>query len=291
MRFPYAAIQLAGETEPACADGEAPAHTAEFALAHAGIRVGTLVVGLRQGETALSAADSDLLAAFARQVGVAAHGVRVTRDLRRSRERIVVAREEERRRLRRELHDGLGPALAGITLGLETAARSARRAKSPLAELLGNLRDETATWVDEVRKLSADLRPAVLDQIGLVPALRQHADLLTSRSAGRFAVEVAEPSPVPALPAAEAAAYRIALEAITNAARHAAATTCRVSVELNGSLFLTVSDDGTGVPVSPPGVGLASMRERAEELGGTCNVVFREGKGAQVEAVLPVKTP
>jgi signal transduction histidine kinase len=289
LRLPYAAVQLDGESAPAYCSGEVGTTTQEFQLAHAGDRVGTLVVGLRRGESMLSPADSRLLAAFARQAGVAAHGVRVTRDLRRSRERIVIAREEERRRLRRNLHDGVGPALAGITLGLETATRTATREESTLAPLLGTLRKETDACVDEIRQLVADLRPLTLDQIGLVPSLRQHADLLTSRSSGQLRIEVEEVTPLPALPAAvEVAAYRIALEAMTNTARHAGAEQCRVSVELNRSLCLTVQDDGCGVPSSAPGAGLTSMRERAEELGGTCTVIFREGTGTSVQAVLPV---
>jgi two-component system NarL family sensor kinase len=292
LRLPYVAVHLTGEPGPACEAGVAPAHTADFPLAHAGERVGVLVVGLRRGETTLAGRDHDLLTAFARQAGVAAHGVRVTRDLRRSRERLVVTREEERRRLRRELHDGLGPALAGITLGLETAGRTAAREGSSAAALLAKLRDETAGCVETVRQISADLRPPALDQIGLVSALRQHADLLSNRSGGRLAVDVAEAAPIPALPAAaEAAAYRIALEALTNTARHARAQTCSVLVELADGLRLTVQDDGTGARPGALGVGLASMRERAEELGGTCVVTFREGVGTRVEAVLPVSRP
>ncbi|HEU4423543.1 MAG TPA: histidine kinase [Pilimelia sp.] len=293
LRLPYAAVQLSGEPAPVCAAGDPPARTVEFPLAHAGERVGVLIVGLRRGESGLDPADDRLLTAFARQVSVAAHGVRVTRDLRRSRERLVVAREEERRRLRRELHDGLGPALAGITLGLETAGRAASRdGSSDLPALLGNLRAETAACLDEVRQISADLRPPSLDQIGLVPALRQHADLLSSRSGGDLVVHVTQAGPVPALPAAaEAAAYRIALEAMTNTARHAGAHRCDVHVELDGDLQVTVRDDGTGVPGAVPGVGLASMRERAEELGGSCVVTFREGVGTCVAAVLPVASP
>jgi signal transduction histidine kinase len=289
LRLPYAAVKLAGEDRPACESGDPPGRTAEFSLAHAGTPVGSLVVGLRRGESALSAADARLLEAFARQAGVAAHGVRLTRDLRRSRERLVVAREEERRRLRRDLHDGLGPALAGITLGLETAGRTTAREGSAAAPVLESLRAETAACVDEVKRIVADLRPAALDQIGLVAALRQHADLLTSRSSGRLQIDVAVVPQLPPLPAAvEVAAYRIALEAMTNTARHADARLCTVSVELNGSLYVTVRDDGSGVPVRTPGVGLGSMRDRAEELGGECTVVFREGEGTSVEAMLPV---
>jgi two-component system NarL family sensor kinase len=250
------------------------------------------VVGLRRGESDLDPADNRLLTAFARQVSVAAHGVRVTRDLRRSRERLVVAREEERRRLRRNLHDGLGPALAGITLGLETAGRTAGRERSSVTPLLADLRDETAACLAEVREISADLRPPALDQIGLVPALCQHADLLSSRSGGDLTVQVRQAGEMPDLPAAtEAAAYRIALEAMTNTARHAKAHRCTVDVHLDGNLVVTINDDGTGVPVAAPGVGLASMRERAEEIGGTCVVTFREGVGTRVAAELPVTLP
>jgi signal transduction histidine kinase len=292
LRLPYAAVQLADEDGPACESGERPGRTTEFPLAHAGTRVGTLVVGLRRGESAVTPADARLLEAFARQAGVAAHGVRVTRDLRRSRERLVLAREEERRRLRRDLHDGLGPALAGVTLGLETAGRAAARDESAAAPLLQSLRAETAACVDEVKRIVADLRPPALDQIGLVAALRQHADLLTTRSSGRLRVDVAAPAPLPPLPAAvEVAAYRIALEAMTNTARHAGARACHVAVELNGSLLVTVRDDGSGVLAGSPGVGLTSMRNRAEELGGECLVVFREGEGTSVEATLPVGSP
>jgi signal transduction histidine kinase len=204
----------------------------------------------------------------------------------------VVGREEERRRLRRDLHDGLGPQLAGITLGLEIAARTTAREESTVASLVETLRAETAASVEEVRRIIADLRPPALDQIGLVTALRQHADLLSSRSSGRLRVDVTAGHPLPPLPAAvEVAAYRIALEAMTNTARHSGAHACRVSVELNGDLQLIIRDDGSGFPTSAPGVGLTSMRDRAEELGGTCRVVFTEGEGTCVEAVLPVEAP
>jgi signal transduction histidine kinase len=205
----------------------------------------------------------------------------------------VVGREEERRRLRQDLQDGLGPRLAGITLGLEIAARTTAREDSTVALLVETLRAETATSVEEVRRIIADLRPPALDQIGLVAALRQHADLLSSRSSGRLHVDVeVDAAPLPPLPAAvEVAAYRIALEAMTNTVRHSGARHCRVSVALDGALRLTVRDDGSGLPASAPGVGLTSMRDRAEELGGTCRVVFTEGEGTCVEAVLPVEAP
>lgn len=291
LRLPYAAIWLTGEQAPAYTSGELPTRTATFPLTHTGEQVGELIVGLRGGESALSPADTRLLNAFARQAGVAAHGVRAARDLRRSRERVVAAREEERRRLRRDLHDGLGPALAGITLGLETAARTATRERSATGPVLSDLRDETAKCVEEVRRIVADLRPPALDDMGLLTALRRHADVL-GRSSHAPVVEVSGTEPLPSLPAAvEVAAYRIASEAITNAIRHSGGRTCKVSVQLDGDLRLSVTDDGCGRPGQTPGVGLRSMRERAEELGGTCTVIFRKDAGTRVEAVLPMVSP
>lgn len=288
LRLPYASVELTGEDRPASESGLVQDRTVRFPLNHAGESVGDLVVGLRRGETALSQADERLLTAFAQQAAVAAHDARVTRDLRRSRERIVLAREEERRRLRRDLHDGLGPALAGVSLGLETAGRAAARVDVPLAGLLAGLHDETARCTADVRQIVADLRPPVLDSVGLLTALRQHADLLSSRSGLEIVVTGEPPAGLPA--AVEVAAYRIALEALTNTVRHAAAGSCTVSLGCHrDAMTLTLTDDGNGLPGTTPGVGLTSMRDRAEELGGTCVVTFVEGTGTRVEAVLPVE--
>jgi signal transduction histidine kinase len=288
LRAPYAAVELAGESGPVHESGTATTATERFDLTHSGRRLGTLVVGLRRGESHLSTADRRLLTAFAQQATVAVHDASQTRELRRSRERIVLAREEERRRLRRNLHDGVGPALAGISLGLETAERAASRGDETLPALIGRLHGETDRCTTEVRQIVADLRPATLDSIGLLGALRQHAELLTSRSGNGFRVVVDGRSPAELPAAVEVAAYRIALEALTNTVRHAAAHTGTVHVSGTDELHVVVRDDGTGLPARSPGVGLASMRERAEEVGGTCSVVFDEGEGTTVEAVLPL---
>jgi signal transduction histidine kinase len=292
LHLPYGEVRFAGELAPACTAGEKPEHTAQFDLVHAGEQVGVLVVGMRRGETELSAADSRLLVAFARQVGVAAHGVRATRELRRSRERVVLSREEERRRLRRELHDGLGPSLAGIALGLEKAQRVVARDPGGTGSLLEELRSDTSTCVDEVRRIVADLRPPALDQGGLAEALRRHAELLTSRSNGALRVGLDDAGLPELPPAVEVAAYRIATEALTNTVRHSSATTCRIGLAPDGgpghpALHLTVVDNGSGTPPAATGNGLQTMRERAEELGGTCTVTFRPGEGTRVDASLP----
>ncbi len=287
LNLPYAEVSLAGEDGPAFASGTPPERVAEFRLNHAGEDVGLLVVGLRRGEQDLARSDVRLLEAFARQAGVAAHGVMATRELRRSRERIVASREEERRRIRRDLHDGLGPALAGISLGLETAGRVAVRDPAEASALLRELRGDAANCVDEVRRIVADLRPPALDA-GLSGALRHQADLLTARSDGRLVITVADHDGSAELPSAlEVAAYRIATEAMTNTLRHAQASTCAVEVRYAGDrLLLRVTDDGSGEP-GAVGTGLTSMRERAEELGGVCTVTFRPGNGTEVRATLP----
>jgi signal transduction histidine kinase len=287
LNLPYAEVRLAGEDEAACASGTAPEHTARFSLSHAGVDAGLLVVGLRRGEQHLSAPDARLLEVFARQAAAAAHGVRVTRDLRRSRERVVTSREEERRRIRREMHDGLGPALAGITLGLETAARATVTDPGAAHAMLQEIRGDAADCVAEVRRIVSDLHPPVLDDAGLVGALQRQADLLTSRSDGLLRVTVAGADLGVLSSAVEVAAYRIATEAMANTARHASAAHCHVTVLQDGALHVSVVDDGTGIPPGRPGTGLTSMRERAEELGGTCTARFSPGRGTRVEAMLP----
>jgi signal transduction histidine kinase len=289
LHLPYAAVHLADEEAPACEVGRAPALTASFPLAHAGEPVGRLTVGLRSGERELAAADERILQVFASQVAVAAHGVQATRALRRSREHVVRAHETERGRIHRDLHDGLGPALAGITLGLETAGRVALRDTEQVGGLLEQLRADAAECVDEVRRIVADLRPPALDDVGLFGALVRQADVLTERSGGRLQVRVTGGEGLGTLPPSiEAAAYRIAVEAVTNVVRHAEATSCTVRLERAANLVLRIEDDGTGRPPTERGTGLASMRQRAEEVGGRCLVLFRPSCGVLVDVELPL---
>ena len=260
LRLPYGEVHFTGDDTPACTAGNKPEHTEQFDLVHAGEHVGVLVVGMRRGEIELSAADARLLVVFAGQVGVAAHGVRASRELRRSRERVVLSREEERRRLRRDLHDGLGPTLAGISLGLEKAAKVAARDPAATGSLLGELRVDTSACLDEVRRIVADLRPPALDQDGLAGALRRHAELLTSRSNGALDVGLDDGSLPELPPAVEVAAYRIVTEALTNTVRHASATTCRIGLRVDGdpdhaALRLTVADNGSGHRRPPAATG------------------------------------
>jgi signal transduction histidine kinase len=232
---------------------------------------------------------------------VAVNAVHLTLDLQRSRARLVTAREEERRRLRRELHDGLGPSLAAIVLklnavdsmvgdhGVDHAARG----------LLAELRGETKAAIAEVRRLVDDLRPPALDEVGLAAAIQQKAASL-SRPDGRDAgggsplvIDVEGPARMPPLPAAvEVAAYRIATEALTNVARHSAAGRCSVTLTVNGALEVRVADNGAGPgQATRAGVGWTSMRERAAELGGSCTITRRPEGGTLVRAVLPLPDP
>jgi signal transduction histidine kinase len=209
-------------------------------------------------------------------------------ELQRARERLVAAREEERRRLRRDLHDGLGPALAGAALKVEAAENLLGSKPGAAAALLGDARAEIQDAVADVRRLVYDLRPPALDELGLAGALREQAGRLSAASELRIDVH-ASPS-LNGLPAAvEVAAYRIVLEAMTNAARHARARRCVVRIEVDGALELEIGDDGQGLPSGyRAGVGLASMRERAEELGGICEIEPGGAPGTRVRARLPL---
>ncbi len=253
-------------------------------LWHRGERVGDLAVDVPPGRR-LSAADLSLLRDLARYAAVLVRSEGQAHLLRESRTRIVAGREEERRRLRQDLHDGVGPSLAAVVLKLN-AAQS--RADGPdRSALLAEARDEVRDAIAEVRRVVDDLRPPAIDEVGLVPAIRQRGAAL---SVG-LAVEVSGPDPMPELPAAvEVAAFRITSEAMANVARHAGATRCRVDVRVDGCLELTVADNGRGADgATERGVGWSSMRERAAELGGSCTITNRAEGGLLVRAVLPIE--
>jgi signal transduction histidine kinase len=280
LRVDDVRVALDGDTAPSVPD------EVRVPLVHQHTRLGDLVVGVPRGRQ-LSAADRQLLDDLARQAAVVVNAIHLTLDLQASRARLITAREEERRRLRRDLHDGVGPSLAAMVLKLNVLGATIDDPSS--TELLGEVREETKAAISEIRRLVDDLRPPALDEVGLVGALRQKAESLSAHGGDDpLVVTVSGPDSLPPLPAAvEVAAYRIVMEAVTNVVRHARASRCVVDISVNGSLELTVSDNGIGpTHGTTPGVGLASMRERAEELGGSFSVSRRAEAGTVVRATL-----
>jgi signal transduction histidine kinase len=257
-------------------------------------QMGELVLAPRASGETFTPADRALLDDLARQTGVAAHAVRLTSalqrlaaDVQRSREQLVTTREEERRRLRRDLHDGLGPTLATITVKAEAASDAIAAEPAQARQLLEELIGQAQTAIGDIRRLVYNLRPPALDDLGLVAALRAQA--LHYDHPGLH-VSIEAPMQLPELSAAvEVAAYRIVQEALTNVVHHANARVCLIRLSCDGALHLEITDDGCGIAASrQAGVGLRSMQERAEEVGGTCVVEVLPDKGTRVRARLPV---
>jgi signal transduction histidine kinase len=253
-------------------------------LVHRGARVGDLVIDVPANRH-LSRADTALLLDLARHAAVTVKAAQLAVELRASRSRIVSAREEERKRLRRDLHDGVGPSLAAIVLKL--SAVQSRADEAERAALLAETREEVQGTIKEIRRLVDDLRPPAIDEVGLVAAIRQRATALSTQA---LKYDVIGPDELPSLPAAvEVAAFRIASEAMTNAAKHSGASRCTLEIEMDGTLAVTVSDNGRGLAKpGVTGVGWTSMTERAAELGGSCTISSRAEGGLVVRAVLPL---
>jgi two-component system NarL family sensor kinase len=300
LKLPYVAISLRSgdEFKIAAQCGINGKYAIRIPLNYQGETVGQLIAGPRGPGEQFSKADRQLLKNIAHQAGPAAYAVQLTQDLRQSRVRLVTAREEERRRLRRDLHDGLGPILA--SQGLKMAAVSQLIDDDPdkAQQLLEELAAKNEITVAEIRRLVYELRPAVLDDLGLVGAVQDYASGLKggTQNSPRLKVDVqASAEGLPSLPAAvEVAAYRISTEALTNVARHAQARHAKVSFVLNSTnraqkLHLEIVDDGIGLPENQKsGIGLISMRERAEEVGGNFLVKSSLGQGTRVVADLPL---
>lgn len=300
LRSPYVAIELErdGESRVEAAHGDVPVDAngerdlVRMPIVYQGSPVGRLVLSPRAANESFSAADERLLADLARQAAPAVEAVRLTADLRRSREELVATREEERRVLRRDLHDELGPSLAGSMMKVGAARSLMATDPGRALVLLDDLEGDVRGMIEEIRRIARDLRPPALDELGLVGVLRMRiASFEAGSQDGRLRVAFDAPEDLPTLPAAvEVAALRIALEALTNVARHSLASNARISLAMDRSwLVLAVTDDGIGMTQgSSLGVGLPSMRQRADELGGSLRVDPVEGGGTSVVARLPV---
>ncbi|MER7129941.1 sensor histidine kinase [Streptosporangium saharense] len=272
------------------ASGQVGDSPREMPLVWHGERVGRLLVGPPAPRRFPAAHDERVLATLVPYAADVAHALRMAADLQRSRERILTAREEERRRLRRDLHDGLGQTLSGLAMTINMARLSLKTSPEATDGLLSELRSGMDSVTGDIRQLVYGLRPPALDDLGLAAAVRTLAE---SAGPEGTVTEVETEGDLDDLPAAvEVAVYRIAQEALTNVRRHARAG--RVRVELRRepeALRLVIVDDGVGLPQERrSGVGLTSMRERTAELGGLCLVSGAPGRGTTVEVMLPLLT-
>lgn len=296
LRLPYVALEVREGEQfvTAIMTGRSVADPVGFPLIDQGEIVGHLLVGRRTPNEEFSAADQQILRTVARQAGAAVHGAKLTADLQRSRQQIVAGREEERRRMRRDLHDGLGPSLASLLIEARVLRRMIREDPAAAEKLADEMQGDIRVTIDDIRRVVNELRPPALDDLGLLPAIQVMADKLGRSASGSVAetiVQVDAPDELPPLPAAvEVATYRIVQEALTNVARHSRARHACVRLRLDHGLIIEVTDDGVGVNGGRDGgVGLHSMRERAMELGGNMSVRRRPEGGTLVRAVLPVR--
>lgn len=294
LRVPYVrmVVDTSDGTYVTAAHGRPQPELTAFPLLAHGERVGSLEVAPRRAGEVFTPAERSLLRDVASQAGIAAQAHRLTLALQRSRESLVLAREEERLRIRRDLHDGLGPALVGTRMQVRAAQATADAAGAGgVVTMLDSAVADLAGCTGEIRRVVDGLRPPALDQ-GLDAALRQQAG---SVLAG-LAHEVVIDGDLAGLPAAvEVALYRIGAEALSNVARHAGAARCDVVLERTADqVRLRVADDGRGGrdgrggPLARDGgVGLESMRLRAAELGGRLDLASGAG-GTSVTATIPL---
>ncbi len=284
--LPYAGLRVQGVQ--VASSGVAVTHVRRLPLALGTDAVGELEVGLRPGDLGLSANDQRVLSLVTPLLAQILRTRALAADLQASREDTVAALEEERRRLRRDLHDGLGPRLSGIAFTSDAVRNTLRSDPDAAEEMLSGLRAETVAAINEVRDLVYGMRPPALDELGLVPAVRQQCAHLRTPEGRPFHVVVEAGALPPLTAAVEVAAYRIVVEALTNAARHSggdeAAACLRVE---DGSLVVEVRDHGTSEHEWSGGVGLSSMRERAAELGGVLSAA-QSPAGGVVRATLPL---
>ena len=292
LKIPHVAIWLPnGENqfEPAVVWGESPGHVEMIPLTYQKETIGCLVVAPRGPHESFNRSEQQLLNTIAALTANTVRAVQLSDEPRRSRHSLVTAREDERRRLRRDLHDGLGPQLASQMLGLEAVAQLMPAHPEKAQALLSSLKMQAQEAMLDVRRLVYDLRPPALDDLGLVGALQQS---ISRDATGTLRFDLDAPQTLPELPAAvETAAYRIAQEAMTNVVRHAGATVCTVRLSCSDAhLMVEIRDNGRGLSQDRTcGVGLQAMKERATELNGQFLLESLPDGGTLVQARLPLE--
>ncbi|HSG26114.1 MAG TPA: GAF domain-containing sensor histidine kinase [Anaerolineales bacterium] len=291
LKLPYVAIVFTDHrgSHLVAAYGTLPPYQEiRYPLVYQNESFGELVLVQRSETESFTSNERQLLADLAREVGVAAHNVRLTADLQRSREQLVMSREEERRRIRRDLHDGLGPVLASLNLKLDAARNHLRGDPDEADSILLEIKSQTQDALSDIRRLVYNLRPPALDELGFLSAIKEYAN---SHYGTGLSVKIEHEDDFPNLPAAvEVAAYRIIFEALNNVSKHANATKCMVRLAGNGELQIDITDNGIGIPKGfHSGVGTRSMLERAAELGGECTIQPDLAGGTRVNARLPYK--
>lgn len=291
LRLPHALIEVDGRQIGQA--GPAGQPSAEVPLRYRTETVGHLLVWPRRGQKALHPADLAALNVVAGPLAAAVNAVRLSDQLQQSREQLITARDEERRRLHRDLHDGLGPALTAVALKADAAGNLLPTDPGAASRLMEQVSAEARHSIADVRRIAHDLRPPTLDELGLAGAFRHEAAQFTRRLDGHpLIVTVDVPAAIPRLsPAVEATAYRIAAEALTNAARHSTASSVEIRLRAGQALLLEIADNGAqrnGQWV--PGFGLSSMRQRVADLGGRFEAGPTPG-GGKVQAEFPLQVP
>jgi two-component system, NarL family, sensor kinase len=289
LKLPWMALdRLPDGARLAQAGAPSAGVVATVGLTYRGDPVGTLHLQLRRGETTLHDSDRHTLDLICLPLAIALHATALSEQVRQARAATVEAAASERVRLQRELHDGLGPTLTSIAFRVDAAGNTLRSDTDSAEQLISEVAADLRGVIDDVRRIVYGLRPIELDDLGLLGAVRQQVAAIPAQNGRAFAVELYAAEDLPELSAAmELAAYRIIVEGITNVLRHSTARTCAVTVTADDHLDLKISDSGTPTAAWRPGVGIRSIRDRAEELGGTATAGPHEG-GWVVHAQLPL---
>jgi signal transduction histidine kinase len=260
--------------------------------------LGFLTLGTKRSGLLYTDDDLDLLASLAQSATLALENARLHEErlfiLRQQLAQVTAAQEEERQRIARELHDGVGPALASLNLRLRTAGKL--QPNPAAAQELKELAELTQANIQDIRRLIYDLRPAVLDELGLVAALKEYVGRYQQEQG--LSVTLALPEGKERLPAPlETTLFRVIQEALTNAARHAKAKHVDVALDWDAAqVTLRIADDGQGFDLREAAtqakggqhLGLWSMRERIEQFGGRLQIDSQPGTGTTIQATVPL---
>jgi signal transduction histidine kinase len=250
-------------------------------------RIGALYMENRRDANLFNKADLRTLSLLATQCAALLQNAILHEDLRRSREALVLAREAERRRLRRDLHDGIGPLLATIGLEIQTASNLLPTDAEQSRTMLARTHDKTQTALHDLRRIVYDLRPPVLDELGLIYALREVVSSFQDAHPLQITFQASHDAPELSA-AAEVATYYIVCEALNNAIKHADARHCTIRLTFAEAIQIDVQDNGVGIAVdASQGVGLRSMQERVAELRGSFRITQPCNGGTHLRVSLP----